>query len=466
MAESPPRRLAAILSADIAGYSALMGMDEARTMLDLRGIQAVVLPMIAKFGGRIIDTAGDGILAEFPSVINSMQCALGIQQKLGEHNATINPERHMQFRIGLNIGDVIYDGDRIYGDGINIAARLQSIAEPGHIYISRQVYDQVEGKLALNVRELGPRQLKNIVKPIEVFAVDVDAGERSSSAPGAAMATPKQEINYCRAPDGIRLAWAKVGQGPPLIRAANWLTHLEYDWESPLRRHAVARLAKNHTLIRYDPRGSGLSDWDVVELSIDAWVRDLETVVDAAGVERFALLAQSQGCAISITYAVRHPERVTHLVLYGGYALGGNKRSLEEREARNAMVTLMRLGWGADDPAFRQLFTSRMMPGASKDQADAFNELQRRTTSAEMAARYFATVGDFDINDLLAKVTVPTLVMHARGDLMQPFEEGRRIASAIPGARFVALQSKNHMLLPSESAAARFIEEVELFLSH
>jgi len=204
----------------------------------------------------------------------------------------------------------------------------------------------------------------------------------------------------------------------------------------------------------------------VVELSIDAWVRDLETVVDAAGVERFALLAQSQGCAISITYAVRHPERVTHLVLYGGYALGGNKRSLEEREARNAMVTLMRLGWGADDPAFRQLFTSRMMRGASKEQADAFNELQRRTTSAEMAARYFATVGDFDINDLLAKVTVPTLVMHARGDLMQPFGEGRRIASAIPGARFVALQSNNHMFLPGEPAAARFIEEVELFLNH
>src|SRR5262245_51186974 len=464
MAESPPRRLAAILSADISGYSALMGMDEARTVRDLRAIQAIVLPMITKFGGRIIDTAGDGILAEFPSVISSVQCALGVQQKLGDRNATINPERLMQFRMGLNLGDVIYDADRIYGDGINIAARLQSIAEPGGIYISRQVYDQVEGKLALNVRQLGPRQLKNIARPIEVFAVDVDAGDGSSSVPDTAMATLKQEIKYCRAADGIRLAWAKVGQGPPLVRTANWLTHLEYDWENPLRRRVIERLARNHTLIRYDARGNGLSDWDVGELSLDSWVRDLEVVVDAAGIDRFALLGQSQGCAISIAYAVRHPERVTKLVFIGGFARGGYRRSPEEKEQRKAMGTLMRLGWGANEPAFRQLFTSRMMPDASKEQADAFNELQRRTTSAECAARYLETVSNFDVDSLLGEVRVPTLVMHARHDLMNPFDEGRRMASGIPGARFIALQSNNHVLLPGEPALNRFIEETELFL--
>ena len=465
MTESPSRRLAAILAADIAGYSALMSMDEARTVRDLKGHQAVVLPMIGTFGGRVIDTAGDGILAEFASVVNAVECAVAVQKKMAERNAAIEPERRMQFRIGVNIGDVIYDDIRIYGDGINVAARLESIAEPGGILVSRQAYDQVESKLAIGFRKLGPQNLKNIARPVEIFAVDVDENETLGSATAATTAILKQEINYCRAPDGVRLAWAKVGQGPPLVRAASWLGHLEYEWESPLRRHAVQRLAKNRTLIRYDARGNGLSDWDVDELSLDAWVSDLATVVDAADVERFPLLGSSQGCAISIAYAVRHPERVTHLVLLGGFAHGGNKRSLEERERRTAMVTLMRLGWGLDDPGFRQLFTSRMMPEATKEQADAFNELQRRTTSAECAVRYFETVGDFDIDDLLGKVTVPTLVMHARGDLMHPFDEGRRMAAAIPGARFVALQGNNHMLLPGEPAAARFIEEMELFLS-
>jgi DNA-binding winged helix-turn-helix (wHTH) protein len=206
---------------------------------------------------------------------------------------------------------------------------------------------------------------------------------REDGAPSSMPTDLAQEIHYARAPDGVRIAWAKVGQGPPLMRAANWLTHLEYDWENPLRRSGLVNLAKNYTLIRYDPRGTGLSDWDVAEFSLDAWVSDFETVVETAGLKRFPVLPVSQGCAVSIAYAVRHPGRVSHLVLLGGFALGGNKRSPQEREKRAAMVTLMRLGWGADDPAFRQLFTSIVAPEATKEQADLFNELQRRTTSPE-----------------------------------------------------------------------------------
>jgi class 3 adenylate cyclase/pimeloyl-ACP methyl ester carboxylesterase len=459
MPERQSRRLVAILAADVAGYSALMGADEARTVRDLKRCQTVVLPIISEFGGRIIDTAGDGILAEFPSVMNALECAVAIQNIMAEHNGAVEPARRMQFRIGVNIGDVIYDDARIYGDGVNVAARLEGLAEPGEIYISGTVFDQVKGKLGLSFDDLGLQQVKNIAEPVRVCRV------RLNSAPTLDSARLQQEINYCRAPDGVRLAWAKVGQGPPLVRAAHWMTHLEYEWESPLRRPAVQALARKHTLIRYDARGNGLSDWEVAELSLDAWVSDLETVIEAAGVERLRLLGGSQGCAISIAYAVRHPERVTHLVLYGGFARGRKKRSAEERESSVAMATLMRLGWGADVPAFRQLFTSQMMPGATKEQADAFNELQRRTTSAECAVRYYETVGDFDIDHLLGKVSVPTLVMHARGDLMAPFEEGRRMAAAIPGARFVALPGNNHMLLPGEPAAARFIEEMELFFS-
>ena len=457
------RRLAAILAADIAGYSALMGADEARTVRDLKEHQAAVLPMIGEFGGHIIDTAGDGILAEFASVVNALECAVAVQRKMAERNATFEPKRRMQFRMGINIGDVIFDEARIYGDGINIAARIEGIAEPGGIYISRQAYDQVEGKLALSFRKLGPQHLKNIVKPVEVFAV---AGTgRSDEAPGFDRANQPQEIKYCRAADGVRLAYAIAGSGPPLVKTANWMNHLEYDWESPIWRHVLLGLAREHTLIRYDARGNGMSDWDVDEISLDAWVSDLETVVDAAGVERFPLLGISQGCAVSIAYAVRHPERVSHLVLYGGFAIGGKKRAPVEKEKRDAMMTLMRLGWGADSPVFRQMVTGLFIPGGTHEQADVFNELQRRTTSPECAARYYDVVGDIDVSDLLAKVTVPTLVMHARGDLVSPFEAGRQLAAGIPGAHFIALQGQNHLFLQDEPASERFFEETKLFLS-
>ncbi len=456
------RRLAAILAADIAGYSALMGSDEARTVRDLKEHQAAVLPMIGEFGGHIIDTAGDGILAEFASVVNALECAVAVQRKMAERNATVEPKRRMQFRMGINIGDVIYDEARLYGDGINIAARLEGIAEPGGICISRQAYDQVEGKLALSFRNLGPQHLKNIVKPVEAFAV---AGTgRSDEPPGLDRANLQQEIKYCRAPDGVRLAYAIAGSGPPLVKTANWMNHLEYDWESPIWRHVCLGLAREYTLIRYDARGNGMSDWDVDEISVGAWVSDLETVVDAAGVERFPLLGISQGSAVSIAYAVRHPERVSHLVLYGGFALGGKKRAPAEKEKRNAMMTLMRLGWGADSPVFREMFTGQFIPGATREQHDFFNELQRRTTSAECAARFFDAAGDIDVSDLLARVTVPTLVMHVRGDLMVPFEAGRQLAAGIPGAHFIALSGQNHLFLKDEPASERFFEEIKLFL--
>ena len=462
MSETQTRKLVAILAADIAGYSALMGSDEPGTVRDLKAHQAVVLPMLTKFGGRVIDTAGDGILAEFASVVNAVECAVMIQKTMTERNASIEQARRMQFRIGVNLGDVIYDEGRIYGDGINIAARLEGIAEPGGIFISRQAYDQVEGKVAFSFRKLGPQNLKNIVKPVEVFAID-GIGE-SFNASSRDPAKMKQEIKYCRTPGGVRLAYAIAGSGPPLVKSANWLNHLEYDWESPIWRHVVRGLALDHTLIRYDARGNGMSDWDVEKLSLDAWVRDLETVVDAAGVDRFPLLGISQGCAVSIAYAVRHPEKVSHLILYGGFAVGAAKSSPSEKELRNAMTTLMRLGWGSDNPAFRQMFTAQFMPGATQEQADFFNELQRRTTSPECAARYFEVVGEVDITELLGKVATPTLVMHVRGDARVPFEAGRQMASGIPSARFVALQGQNHLFLENEPAAYRFFEEIKLFL--
>jgi class 3 adenylate cyclase/pimeloyl-ACP methyl ester carboxylesterase len=460
--EAQSRKLIAILAADIAGYSALMGSDEPRTVNDLKGHQAVVLPMISEYHGRIIDTAGDGILAEFASVVNALECAVAIQKTMAERNASVEHARRMQFRMGVNLGDVIYDEARIYGDGINIAARLEGIAEPGGIFVSRQAHDQVDGKVPFSFRKLGLQTLKNITKPVEVFAVDGIG--KSDAVSGFELAKLKQEIKYCRAPDGVRLAYAISGSGPPLVKTANFLNHLEYDWESPVWRHVVRGLSLEHTLVRYDARGNGMSDWDVDELSLDAWVSDLETVVDAAGVDRFPLLGISQGCAISIAYAVRHPERVSHLVLYGGFALGPSKRSPREKDERRAIAALVRIYWGGDNPAFRQMLAGQFFPGGTTEQFNSFAELQRRTTSPECAARYVEAVGDLDVSGLLGEVTAPTLVMHVRGDARIPFDAGREMAAGIPGARFIALQGQNHLFMENEPAAERFFEELGLFL--
>jgi class 3 adenylate cyclase/pimeloyl-ACP methyl ester carboxylesterase len=454
------RRLAAILSADVVGYSRLMGMDEAGTLSRLNILRRELIdPMIAAHSGRIVKLMGDGALMEFASAVDAVTCAIEIQRKVQEHDAGRSEGDPIRLRIGINVGDIIIEGDDIYGDGVNIAARLQGIAEAGGICISRQAFDQIEGKLQLAYREMGPQNLKNITKPIEAFAVEVDETKGTYG-----QSKPSHEIKYCRTPDGVRLAYAISGSGPPLVKSANWMNHLEYDWESPVWRHVFRGLSSDHTLIRYDARGNGMSDWDVDEISLDAWVGDLETVVDAARVERFPLIGISQGCAVAVSYAVRHPERVSHLVLYGGFAVGGKRRAPQEKEKRDAMMTLMRLGWGADNPSFRQMFTGLFIPGATQEQADSFNELQRRTTSPENAARYFDVVGDIDITDLLAKVTTKTLVMHVRGDLVCPIEAGRALAVGIPGARFVALQGQNHLFQEKEQASQRFFEEIKLFL--
>jgi pimeloyl-ACP methyl ester carboxylesterase/DNA-binding SARP family transcriptional activator len=274
---------------------------------------------------------------------------------------------------------------------------------------------------------------------------------------------PPQVIRFCTAPDGVRLAYATVGQGPPLVKAPNWLTHLEYDWKSPIWRHLARALAQERTLVRFDQRGNGLSDWQVDDISFEAFVRDLETVVDAAGLQRFPLFGLSQGCAISIAYAVRHPERVSHLILLGGYPVGWHQGP--RREPYSGMLALMRAGWGAPHSTFRQMFSTLFMPEATPTETSWFNELQLVSASGVNAARIFEALGPVDLRPLLPKIAAPTLVLHAAHDAVVPFEEGRRMAAGIPNARFVALEGRNHLLLEDEPAWPRFLAEVRAFLA-
>lgn len=464
------RRLAAIFSADVVGYSRLMEEDEAATLAALKSHRKEMIdPAIARHHGRIVKTMGDGALVELASVVDALECALDIQRGMAVRNDGVPADRQIRFRIGIHIGDVIVEGEDIYGDGVNVASRLEGLAEPGTICISQQVLDVLGTKLKCSYRDLGEQRIKNIFKSVHVYRVDPPGdGALELAAIGEAPSSiPEQSIRFCIESDGVGIAYATVGRGPPLVKAANWLSHLEYDWRSPVWRDLMSELARDHQLIRYDARGSGLSDRDVEEISLDAFVRDLETVVDAVGLERFALLGVSQGCAVSVTYAVRHPGRLTHLILYGGYVRGRRKRgSTADREQADALVTLMRHGWGQANPAFRQIFTSLFLPSGTPEQLQWFNDLQRISASPENAARIRACCDDIDVTGLLGQVQVPTLVLHCRGDAIAPFEEGRRFAAMISGARFVALNGENHIILRDDPAWPRFMHEVRDFLAH
>lgn len=275
----------------------------------------------------------------------------------------------------------------------------------------------------------------------------------------------KQEIRFCKSADGTGLAFGLSGSGARVVRAQHWVTHLEWDFRSPVSEPMLTELSTRFRLLRYDQRGCGLSDADPAEISFDHWVADLEAVVDAAGFDHFALVGPSQGSAIAIAYAARHPERVSHLVLLGGYSRGWNQRgSPAIVERAEALARLIEVGWGTQEATFRQVFTSAFMPGASLEQQRSFNDMMRLSTSADTAARIFRAFGRIDVDEEARRVSCPCLIAHARGDLRVPFEEGRRLAGLIPGARFLPLESDNHVLIKNEPAWKVYLEALDAFL--
>lgn len=321
-------------------------------------------------------------------------------------------------------------------------------------------------------RQEADQQRAAAVRTLEVaeIAIPADLRARPTAPQGDAHAgehetLPAQQVRFCLARDGTGLAYSIVGEGPPLVKTANWLNHLEHDWESPVWRHWIRHLAGYRRLVRYDERGNGLSDWKTAEIGFEAFVDDLSSVVDAAELDSFDLLGVSQGCSVAIAYAVRNPRRVRKLVLYGGYPTGWKVRgSPDEVAAREAMITLTRTGWGRNNPAFRQMFTSLFFPEASPAEAESFNQLQRISASAENAVRLQQAFGEIDVREQLAKVTAPALVLHTSRDAVVPFAEGRSLASHIPGAQFVQLESSNHLVLEHEPAWRRAAEAIRLFL--
>ena len=303
------------------------------------------------------------------------------------------------------------------------------------------------------------------------------ADVRSTETAGPTVSAPRapstvsvplepQRTHFTKAGDGARLAYASFGRGSPIVKAANWLSHLELDWDSPVWTPWLELLGRNRCLIRYDARGNGMSDWEPPSISFDAFVSDLGAVFDASGVERAPVVGISQGAAVAAAYAAQNPARVSALVLIGGCARGWRAKGHPQLVERfEALMVLMRQGWGMEHTSFRQIFTTAFFPAGPQHYADWFNELQRQTTTPNNAARMLSAFGDIDVRHELSRVRVPTLVFHARGDLVVPFKDGIELASGIKGSRFVPLESRNHILHPDEPAWNRFAGDLESFLA-
>ena len=329
-------------------------------------------------------------------------------------------------------------------------------------WYNRQIYS----KLGVNSRT----QAITKARALGLFGANNFPAHLTSQAGGQPPPLQRRKvehrISFTTSFDATRIAFAFAGDGPPLVKVANYMGHVEYDWDSPVWAHWLQELTLSHTLIYYDERGSGLSDWNAEDVSFEAWVRDLEAVVDAAGLRRFPLFAMSQAGAVAVAYAARHPDKVTRLIVHGAYARGWLKRDLTEEqiEEEQLMISLMRVGWGRENPAFRQVFAMQLFPDATPEHIHALEEQMRLSVSPKNAVRLESEMHRIDVRDLAAQITVPTLVLHSHDDEAVPFEEGRLLASLIPRAQFVALESKNHLLTEQEAAWPKFVAALRGFL--
>lgn len=458
----PRRRLVTVLVIDVVDYSRLIQTDAGGAVAALGAIfRRLVEPQVRRTNGRVVKLLGDGALIEFFSAYHGLDCAAAIQSAMRAEPPPYRYREPILLRMGLHVGDVLIEAEDIFGDAPNIAARLQALAEPGGILLSRAVADMAGSGLPVRLREEGRHSLKNVANPVEVLAVEF--GSPAVPAPSAHART--LEVRYCRCSDGQTLAWTSVGHGRPVVKAPNWIGHLELDWRNPGLGHMYDALVSYRRLIYFDARGNGLSDWDMPTLSFERFVDDLEQVFDAAGVGRAPVFAISQGCAIAAAFAARKPRRVSAIVMLGGFAVGRARRdSAQEQQRAQAMQAMMQAGWDDEYPSLRNLLADTIFPGASHEDRRRYADDMRTVISPGNVARYRDVIDHLDVTGLLAEVRCPCLVLHAKGDRMQPIAQGRRLAAGIPDARFVALDSDNHVLTRYDPAWAPAEREIRAFL--
>jgi class 3 adenylate cyclase/pimeloyl-ACP methyl ester carboxylesterase len=491
-AAAATRELAAIMFSDIAGYTLVMGRDEDKALRALGEHREVLRGILPKFNGRMIGEVGDGTLSSFHSALDAVNCAREVQ-------ASLKDDPELQLRIGIHVGDVLFKDNTVLGDGVNVASRIHALAPPGGICISDRVYDEIRNKPEISVKDLGEQTLKNVSRAIRVYAMAVPgvifdnsvAPEfrttrimtvlrgrpllfaipamilaamgmlyltfRVEIATAARIYIPrfiatglKQTIGYCTTGDGVRIAYGTVGKGPPIVIVAPSLTDVVHGTLSPMYAPTLINpIAARHLVVQHDTRGFGMSDRGVRDYSLQARLRDLEAVLDALKLKRFALFGIAEGGSVSIAYTVRHPERVTRLALHGAYAFWDPTLLNASDQKRQApFYSLIEQRW--DEPAFRQMWISEMMPDGNEVDKRFFAELVFNSATPEDFEAFEIADDKTDVRSIARQARVPTIVMHVRGDRITPLEFGSELAALIPGARFVIIEGRDEIVVPGD----------------
>ena len=460
------RKLLAVVAADMVGFSRLVENDEINILSRQKEyFNEIIEPEIKKFHGEIIKTTGDGFLATFVSSLDAVESTTNIQKIINFREKTQSNDKRIWYRIGINIGDVVLDDGDIFGNSVNIASRLESIADAGDVCITSEIFQNIKNLKSFDISHLGEQHLKNISQKVDVYKIKINHEEHNQNKENELLTEANQEIRYCSSKDNTIIAYAKLGNGPPLLKAPNFMSSLEHDWRSPIWMHLYRFLAEGNTLVRFDQRGNGSSDLDPLEITFNSFVEDMEAVVNESKIDKFPILGVSQGCAVSIAYAIRNPNKVSHLILIGGFARGKGQRGDPSYEEKSKMEQTMILsGWEDENPAFRQYFTTSMIPEGSKEQMDSFNNIMKITTSAKNAAKISSVNDQIDVSDILLKLKVPTLIFHCTDDARVPISEGKFLAANIKNSKFIPIKSKNHVLLETEQGWDLFKDEVTKFL--
>jgi class 3 adenylate cyclase/pimeloyl-ACP methyl ester carboxylesterase len=501
-AAAATRELAAIMFSDIAGYTLIMGRDEDKALRALAEHREVLRGILPKFNGRMIGEIGDGTLSSFHSALDAVNCAREVQ-------ASLKDDSELQLRIGIHVGDVLFKDNTVLGDGVNVASRIHALAPPGGICISERVYDEIRNKPEISVRELGEQTLKNVSRPIRVYAMAVPGTKFENSIAPEFRATratpilnrrqllfgvavvilattgmlylafrveiataariyvprfistgPKQTLGYCVTTDGVRIAYGTVGKGPPVVVVMGTSTDVQHGTLSPMYAPTfINPIAARHLVVQYDGRGFGMSDRGVSDYSLEARLRDLETVLDALKLRRFALVGIAEGGSVSIAYTVRHPERVTRLALLDTYAFWDpTLLNPSDRRRQEPFYSLIEQRW--DDPTFRQMWLSEMMPDGSEVDRRFFGELLSNSSTPEDFEAFEIADDKCDVRSIARQVRTPTVVLHVRGDRVVPLEFGRAFAALIPGARFVIIEGRDNVVVPGDGE----MEQIERVL--
>ncbi|MCU9839402.1 alpha/beta fold hydrolase [Ruegeria sp. WL0004] len=457
------RRLASILAMDVVGYSALMekGRDELLRALD-QVFRSSVRPKVKAHGGRVVKLMGDGAIVEFGSARDAVLCAAEIQEWMRSDSIPYGFSEQLALRMGIHAGDVTASAGDIFGEAVNVAARLEAAAPEGGVLISKLVADLAGSSLPLTFRNEGIHRFKNIEEPLHVLSI---VAKRDDFASKKKIPDAREDIRFAKSDDGVRLAWTAAGTGAPLVKAPAWISRLDMDLRLPHLAHFVRSFSQSHRFIRFDARGNGLSDRDIPEITFEQMVEDLRTVFDAAKVESSAILSMSQGCAVAAAFAARYPERVKGIVMVGGFPLGRAKRHTQrDRDRAVAMQAMMKAGWDDDYPSLRDMMADIIVPLASVEDRRQFAEAMRDMVTPEIISRYRKVLDDIDVTDILSEVKAPCLVLHCDGDRMHPAEQGRLMASHLPNARFVTYESASHLPSANDPCWPQIKSEILEFL--